>query len=584
MDRKRSILGIISILLIQFASAESGLKDPVTKKTIRFYSISVKEKLNSLNAFHDIDLTVPVIQDNALVSEKIKAYLIALLSDENYKRRFREHTQQSVANYLKYSSYSVGFSEHDKQTIAAQIASLDDLDGRILYFYNNLVCVRITAGYRINKQYDQFGEDAAMHHPIFIDINTGKISELIDLCPKPLQKRFINLLTRERNNVVPTVNAHKSGNDDDDDHEDEKVVYDNEDEDEYFEEKSAPTSKELEEKMKQTQVSLTDLVLDVNAMNFIVMRDANNAVCTKGKPYIIYVNEDSINYYLPFTKNKFKEKFSVKAAPTEINKRLLMYDRTINFLNDQVRESFENITNKRIVSLYYRQVSVTDTTFKLQQKLTYAPDNRLTEIASDYNNDGKQPGTLKKFYYEKGNLKKIEQEKPNKKTTTYAAYYYDKDGYLIRYTSNSANDNRDHSYAFSGMTVDDCSPDNEENDCLTFTFDSIGQLIYYSKKGEIPAYVNVYSKGLLMANGDMLYSYNANNQLETTERDRGRYYTKYFYDKQNRLVMFNQYDGKQMVQKEEYKYDEKGRISFMDHFTYSYGSLSTRIQHMLVYE
>jgi hypothetical protein len=84
--------------------------------------------------------------------------------------------------------------------------------------------------------------------------------------------------------------------------------------------------------------------------------------------------------------------------------------------------------------------------------------------------------------------------------------------------------------------------------------------------------------------GDALYTYNSNNQVVAMERDRGRYYTNYYYDRQNRLILVKMYDGKEMVSKDEALYDSKSRIILVTHTSFSYGKLQNQLQHKIIYD
>lgn len=586
MGKRKHIIAALLLFVNQVILADTELRDPVTQKTISYHTISLDERLNSLNPFEDIDLSVPVIQNNKAVNESIKAFMKNILLDENYKKRFKDHAQQAIANFVNNSENSRTFSEYDRSTIIAQSVVLESLDSRLLYFYNNLICIQLESDYTINKQYNQFSQGAVMYQTIYVDVNTGKIMSLIDLCPKKLQPEFINILTRERNRIVPLINAQTEAREKEEADEDREYEEENGSDEEYddgYDQPKKPSPKDIEEKLKKTKINLSDLIFDVNALNFFIKENASNTLYTKGNPYVLFIKEDSLNYYLPWTVNKNKGQFNVKADAKKINKKLLMYEQDYNFLNDQLKPAFESIKNKKTVTVYYRQKSLTDTTFKILQRINYTSDNKIAEISSDYNAENKDPNRIKKYFYEKGSLAKIEIQK-DKEKTDYARYTYDKNGFLIKYASTSDNDRREHYYRYSDLSVSDCSIDEGGNDCYTILFDTTGNIISHSRKEETPRYINVYSNGLLMATGDMLYSYNSDRQLESVERDRGRYYTKYYYDTKKRLAMHVGYDGKQMSLKEVYGYDEENRLISIDKYTYSYGTIQTQMQYKIVYE
>ena len=193
----------ISIFLSKSIFADTDLIDPITKKVISYNTTSLKEKSFKLNAFEDIEMLIPVFKKNSVCSENIKTYLKNLLRDEEYIKQFKNHTKFSLTNFVTYSEFKNTLSVSDKRRFFDQNIELDEIEARLVSYYNNLICVKIEAQYKLNQGYDdRFGESSNMCHTIYMDVNTGKISNLIDFCPQRLQKNFINYLTNEKNKVT----------------------------------------------------------------------------------------------------------------------------------------------------------------------------------------------------------------------------------------------------------------------------------------------------------------------------------------------------------------------------------------------
>ncbi|MFL5754518.1 MAG: hypothetical protein ACJ76F_13985 [Bacteroidia bacterium] len=571
---------LILLLAYQRSFSDNGLTDPVTNQTISYHIITLSEKANSLNPFEDVDLGIPVIQNNTAANANMKNFIRNFLTDPDYKKRLKEHMQQAIANYVKYSKFGKEISEYDRKMLIEQSAVLESIDSKVLSFYNNLVCIRLQSNYKINQKYSGISEYVSMFQTFYVNVTNGKLCSLIDLCPLNLRTKFTDLLTREKNRVIPLVNT----TDDDDDEEEEE-------EENTGDESEDPVNKNQADQLPpktfpylKEKINLIDLVFDVNAMNFMVMKNSSNTTYTKGLSFLLYINEDSLHRYLPWTENKRRIKFYERLKPETVNKELMIYTREINFLYDEYLFSwFANTKNKRTVKVYYRQNFVSDTSFKANRFLTYSSDSLISKIESDFSEEGK-PRSLTTYYYEKEKLKKIELLQ-NDKLVAYHTYSYNKNGFITRYVDyENEKKPREHIYSYADLRVNECSPTTNGNECYSYLFDSTGNFIARTHIGEKSPYVNVYRKTLLMANGDALYSYTPDGRIESVERDRGRYFAKYHYDEEKRIRLIIHYDGMETKAKESVNYDSRGRIIFITKSDYSYGKLQTQVQYKIAYD
>jgi hypothetical protein len=508
-------------------------------------------------------------------------YLKNLLNDEEYISRFKSHTKASLTHFMTYSSLKNTLSINDKRRLLDQNIEVEEMESLLIFYYNDLIGLKIQANYKMNQGYeDRFQEKSSMCHSIYINVNTGKISSLEDFCPPYLQTNFINYLTREKNKLIPNLKLQIDKEEQElaDEENDVEPAHSGKDEI-----KNANTDVEfLKEKM-----NLIDVVFDINAFQMSCIKNSTNTYRTHGNAFVINLNEDSIKRFIPWIVNSTNSAIIPAINPSDMNTKLLQYSyqHPYHFLyQTELKTHFENTRNKRNVTVLYRQNFILDSVFKLQQTLRFNPDNTISEMAYDFDANTKEPKSIKVYDYENGRVKKI-SDYHSKKLNEEHRFDYNRNGFLIKQTSKQ-DDERDteNTYKYDNNLVHECITDEEETNCYTYVFDKLGNLISRSVKGQKQTYISKYSNSLLMAVGDALYTYNSNNQVIAMERDRGRYYTNYYYDNQNRLTLVKMFDGKELTTKDEVLYDSKSRIVFITHTSFSYGKLQSQLQHKIVYD
>jgi len=569
---------LATLFLSKSISSQTDLIDPITKKSISYYTTSTKEKSFKLNAFEDIEMLMLVFKNNKLCSDNLKGYLKNLLNDEIYINRFKSHAKSSLTNFMAFSVFKNTLSLNEKRRLFDQNVELEEMESQIIFYYNDLIGIKVQANYKMNQGYNDFQEDASMCHAVYINVNTGKISSLEDFCPAYLQTNFINYLTREKNKMIPNLKLEIDM--------EEKELEENDIEEEYI---SKPEIKNPEADLEflKEKINLIDVVFDVNAFQITCIKNSINTFRTHGKAFIINVNEDSIKRFIPWIVTSNNESRIPKIKFSDMNEKLLQYSyqNSYHFLyQPEWKTHFQNTRNKRKVEVSYRQNFILDTVFKLQQTFRFNPDNTISEMAYDFDLITKEPKSLKMHEYESGKIKKI-SEYLSKRLNEERRFEYNRNGFLTKQVV-KPNDERqtEYSYKYENNLVHECVTDEEETNCYTHVFDELGNQISRSVKGQKQTYISKYSRSLLMAVGDALYTYNSNNQVVAMERDRGRYYTNYYYDRQNRLILVKMYDGKEMVSKDEALYDSKSRIILVTHTSFSYGKLQNQLQHKIIYD
>ncbi len=579
-------LSIVYFLLaILFLStpicAQTDLVDPITKKSISYYTTSTKEKSFKLNAFEDIEMLMLVFKNNKLCSDNLKLYLKNLLNDEAYISRFKSHTKASLTHFMTYSSLKNTLSINDKRRLLDQNIEVEEMESLLIFYYNDLIGVKIQANYKMNQGYeDRFQEKSSMCHSIYINVNTGKISSLEDFCPPYLQTNFINYLTREKNKLIPNLKLQI-------DKEEQELADEENDLEPAHSGKDEIKNANSDIEFLKEKMNLIDVVFDINAFQMSCIKNSTNTYRTHGNAFVINLNEDSIKRFIPWIVNSTNSATVPTINPSDMNTKLLQYSyqHPYHFLyQTELKTHFENTRNKRNVTVLYRQNFILDSVFKLQQTLRFNPDNTISEMAYDFDANTKEPKSIKVYDYENGRVKKI-SDYHSKKLNEEHRFDYNRNGFLIKQTSKQ-DDERDteNTYKYENNLVQEFITDEEETNCYTYVFDKLGNLISRSVKGQKQTYISKYSNSLLMAVGDALYTYNSNNQVIAMERDRGRYYTNYYYDNQNRLTLVKMFDGKELTTKDEVLYDSKSRIVFITHTSFSYGKLQSQLQHKILYD
>lgn len=573
---------LLSLLIFsKSVNAQTDLVDPITKKSISYYTTSTKEKSFKLNAFEDIEMLMLVFKNNKLCSDNLKVYLKNLLNDETYINRFKSHTKTSLTNFITYSSIKNTLSVNDKRRLFDQNIELEEMESILVSYYNDLIGVKIQANYKMNQGYeDRFQENSSMCHSIYINVNTGKISSLEDFCPPYLQTNFINYLTREKNKLIPNLKLQI-------DKEEQELADEENDIEPAHSGKDEIKNANSDIEFLKEKMNLIDVVFDINAFQMSCIKNSTNTYRTHGNAFVINLNEDSIKRFIPWIVSSTNSATVPNINPSDMNTKLLQYSyqHPYHFLyQTELKTHFENTRNKRNVTVLYRQNFISDSVFKLQQTLRFNPDNTISEMAYDFDANTKESKNIKVYDYENGRVKKI-SDYHSKKLNEEHRFDYNRNGFLIKQTSKQ-DDERDteNTYKYENNLVHECITDEEETNCYTYVFDKLGNLISRSVKGQKQTYISKYSNSLLMAVGDALYTYNSNNQVIAMERDRGRYYTNYYYDNQNRLTLVKMFDGKELTTKDEILYDSKSRIVFITHTSFSYGKLQNQLQHKIVYD
>lgn len=570
----------VTLFLSKSISSQTDLIDPITKKSISYYTTSTKEKSFKLNAFEDIETLILVFKNNKLCSDNLKAYLKNLLNDETYINRFKSHAKTSLTNFIAFSVFKNTLSLNEKRRLFDQNVELEEMESQLIFYYNDLLGIKVQANYKINQGHNDFQEGVSMCHTIYINVNTGKISSLEDFCPPYLQTNFISYLTREKNKLIPNLKFEIEME------EKELASEENNVEPVYI---GKPEIKNPESNLEflKEKINLIDVVFDVNAFQISCSKNSTNTFSTHGNAFIINVNEDSIKRFIPWIVNSTNSAPIPSINPSDMNTKLLQYSyqHPYHFLyQTELKTHFENTRNKRNVTVLYLQNFILDSVFKLQQTLRFNPDNTISEMAYDFDVTTKEPKSIKTYDYENGRVKKI-SDYHSKKLNEEHRFDYNRNGFLIKQTSKQ-DDERDteNTYKYENNLVHECITDEEETNCYTYVFDKLGNLLSRSVKGQKQTYISKYSRSLLMATGDALYTYNSSNQIVAMERDRGRYYTNYYYDKQNRLTLIKMFDSKELVSKDQVLYDSKSRIVFITHTSFSYGKLQSQLQHKIVYD
>lgn len=570
----------VTLFLSKSISSQTDLIDPITKKSISYYTTFTKEKSFKLNAFEDIETLILVFKNNKLCSDNLKAYLKNLLNDETYINRFKSHAKTSLTNFIAFSVFKNTLSLNEKRRLFDQNVELEEMESQLIFYYNDLLGIKVQANYKINQGHNDFQEGVSMCHTIYINVNTGKISSLEDFCPPYLQTNFISYLTREKNKLIPNLKFEIEME------EKELASEENNVEPVYI---GKPEIKNPESNLEflKEKINLIDVVFDVNAFQISCSKNSTNTFSTHGNAFIINVNEDSIKRFIPWIVNSTNSAPIPSINPSDMNTKLLQYSyqHPYHFLyQTELKTHFENTRNKRNVTVLYLQNFILDSVFKLQQTLRFNPDNTISEMAYDFDVTTKEPKSIKTYDYENGRVKKI-SDYHSKKLNEEHRFDYNRNGFLIKQTSKQ-DDERDteNTYKYENNLVHECITDEEETNCYTYVFDKLGNLLSRSVKGQKQTYISKYSRSLLMATGDALYTYNSSNQIVAMERDRGRYYTNYYYDKQNRLTLIKMFDSKELVSKDQVLYDSKSRIVFITHTSFSYGKLQSQLQHKIVYD
>ena len=565
--RRQLYILLMTLWFIPAAQADTHLQDPVSRKELVYYHHSLKENANALNPFEDLELMIPVFKNNKKCSESIEKYILQLLREPAYKQRLKEHALRSIAYFIDYSEYAQELGTYDRQKLMDQNIVLDDLDAYIMAYYNGLVCIRIESHYSINRSYGDMKKDVTMFQQVFMDVNTGKIKKLQDLCPAPLRKKFSAYLDKQLSAVIIALSAKEEA----------RKKYE-EEPDEY-----GIPFKPKKPAFSPAKINYSDLVLDINAMNFVVHENSANTEQTGGAPFILTVNEDSLNHFLPWTANPLKGTIDERLPAQKVNKNLFAYRNEYMFLYDEYLISwFESKLDSREIIVYFRQSS-SDTTFLPNTHLKYNPDHTLAELNTNYDHESK-PGLFKTYVYRDGRLDRVVQTNDKQTNKTIATYTYNKKGFVTGFIDQDDYERTDHSYAYNGLSVNDCMTGEDGNKCYTSVFDPEGNLLTRAETGTKTSYPNVYRNGRLMARGDdALFTYNENGQIESMERDRGRYYTKYLYDDKKRISHILYYDNKELANKTTVEYDAKDHITLVTRTTYSYSKLQSEVQFRMVY-
>ncbi len=578
MGKNKILLLLVLVLLGEIVHANNVLIDPITGKSIEHYNTSLKIKSDYLNPFADIEFYPTVVKNNKILSEKINAYISTMVKDDNYRNQFKAHCTRSIAYYMKIWGDNSYLSNYDKTLLSAQNVVLDEIETQPLFYYNSLLCLTITSSYDINSQFGQFKESHEFVQTIFIDTDTYTFSTLKEMCPVYLQGKFIASLSYNRNKAIHLNNLNVINRNIEDNYD----YYEDE-----LENKESLKIDSIPTKLFNEAIDLNEIIFDWNALNFSVPRNSSNTQYTFGMPYSFAIPEDSLLFYLPFIKTIKKQNTALQFKPEEINKELLKYAfHQPFFIEDEyLREYYNETPNKKKVSVFYRQKFVSDSSFKVFTNYVYNASNKVSSVETGFDNGSAARSVVALHSYDdNGNLISISSVKNN--TSKIASIFrYNKDNFLISYKAmgDEDNDAQEHTYTYDAIGIHECRNSEGKNECYTYHFDALGNLVSRSAKGQKVDWSCVYSGKLKMAVGDALYSYNKDNQIDSYERDRGRYYTKYMYNSNNQIQEILMYDSKKLYRKCQVKYDQFGRIIYYTQLSYSYGQFQTQQEFKVEY-
>jgi hypothetical protein len=568
MRNSKYCLFFISLLSFQGAWSETILVDPISGKSIEHYTTVVKFKSNELNAFEDVELQPIVIKNNKELSDVILHHLQEMITSLAYKTRLEAHQKRSIKNLLARESYP----ENDVAWLKEQGQILEIVGSEVMFYYNGYIGIRIISSYTINER-QNLGKE--MTQCVYLNVNTGKMVSLLELCPSYLREQFVVTLT-QLNNAFILRN---------------KLNYLQKERNEgyRFDEEEEPMPQLIDSISKRyfiQAIDMGEIVFDANAYSFSSGENGANTIYSYGAATFFELSPDSVAYFLPFVIVQPKGLFSANISPQKINKVLLSlaYNGIAMINEPNLREYFEATQKSGTVDLLYCQKFVQDTTFKLVSRGVYNASNKITSFSNDYDNAKEAKKTQRFSYNENNDLVKVAHTYKGE-ASEQETFSYNQEGFLVRYktSGNEDEDPREYTYSYNALSGSECRLDDGKKECYTLVFDALGNMLTHTAKGTKPTWKNVYSGNLLMAQGDALFSYNAKGQIENKERDRGRYYTTYEYNQKGQLVRISTYDSNELTNQFNARYDAQDRINFYDIYNYSYGKMSTVQEFKLVY-
>lgn len=541
---KRTLLCFFSFFQMCFALADNFLIDPISGKSLEHHHTGINMKSDALNPLEEISVFYCVFNGNSFLSGKVKVYVENLLTDSNFIRKFQQHKDNTLVRFMRLN-LSMQISRYDQIKIRNQAVSLESIDCDPIYYYNNKVCLQIKAEYKINPWDRRLEKKAAMVYSLFLDAGDGSITTLEKMCPASLRSRFKSALTQARNNAI--VNLGLNSN--------RRFLEDYVDEE--MEDPLKPDT--ILPKAFTSPATLEDLIFDVFSGGFLVSHGAGNTEYSFGSPFTFLLPEDQISMFLPFAK-KLQVLGSLQSAACHaVNACFLRYlVKPHVFTQDEhIQQEFERIPKTGLVTVFTRQLGSSDSIFKPLYKFSY---NRFHLPDSIFLfESGQEKWFLNFTYNNSGQLIRYLESDLSEVRNDYLLSYWP-NGLLHRVKNVVTKEERQ--YSNQQMNVLERVDKNGEITNKVYTFDSLGNLLTAHPMGKTPTYKAVFHENLRMADGvyDNLYSYTATKQIDSKEMNRGRYLSKYYYNKDDKMIRVVLFDTDLVQTKTIIEYDNEGRV------------------------
>jgi len=561
-DMKKSILLFCLVFLWHFALADNFLVDPITGKSLEYHQTGIDGENTVLNPLSDIGLEYCVFKKQTILSQKVKSYIQSRLTDPEFTRKFQLHKDQVLTKFI--GNTEVGeISRHDQALIRNQSVSLYKIYCVPLYYYNNLVCIRVESRYIINESFRELKQDIKMVYSIFIDVGNGSISTFEKMCPPSQRIRFISALSKQRNKTILALGLNSN-----------RRLLGEESNEEAIDSILPNQFKDL--------VTLSDLMYDAISKRFIVPVNSGNTQYTFGSGFNFPIPEDSISYFLPFVKkNRVESEFKAEMSES-VNFYLKRYTFTIpEFIEDRfLRQQFNDSKKTSRVLIFNRHLRASDTSFKLVYIFNYNKFNQPESIVSMIGSDKEECI----FTYDR--------ERRLIRYHTLGATDYDKD-FTISYNKDGLikgiiglSNDIEKWYSFQKLKVLEFVSQDGNIENNTFEFDSSGNFLSRFETGKKPSYTSIYVGKRLMAESyaDALYSYNDNNLIDSKRWDNDQYFTKYFYNSSNNIIKIDSYRDGKMNSDNLVECDELNRISRIRRKNYSYGRFENESEYKIEYQ
>lgn len=576
---KKHIYIILFIVAYVSVIADSGLVDEVTGKKFTYTNNVLKANNNRLNPFDEFDVIVPIINNEPKINEQLKKYLFDLVKDEEFYEKLNRAFKQSIEIFIrKIGSENSRHGDYYFSQVKSQLLTVEEIGAWPIFYHNDVIGFKLECELENNKDFQNNYDRILYQETILYDTKTSKISSLMDYCPKKLSTAFTNYLSGIYNESVPLVNLMNKQEDTDSDNKDDEEEDDNSE--------KQPKDKE---KGKSVSLNINQLLFDLNNLCFSISDLSPNTMPTNGEGFSFRYNVDSLAKYLPFTFNRNTKEVS-SFLNYQITNAHFLPSNLYNFFRDEFSvKYFPDKLTRQNFKLFYRQNLIRDTAWKLISHYKYK-NNLLTEIIyGDQSNSGKIVSS-KKFKYKNDLLVEIETIE-KEKIKSIETYTY-RNNFIVGYYRKGKSDDFEFpetiTYLYDGNLIHRCFWSEDRNDCDTYRFDSLCNLISTGNKGAVPGYERIFYKdkvmGVKTVVGDEFYTYSQAGKIESILKDRDRYFTKYYYNKNNDVIEIVKYDSNKISGKEQYFYDEQNRLLRIISQNYSYGQLQTELEYRLEYE